>query len=410
MSRLIEARERRNAIARDMRNLIDANPGDKWTPELQAQWDGLDAKLSDSDTELTREQRLLDIAAQTQVDGAMDEAAARAAASAAKTGSPAQALYAKWLRGGDQALNTAEWQAIRNTMSTTTGSEGGFTVQTDVAKSVLDALKAFGGMRSVAEILQTAQGNPMTFPTSNGTAETGEIVAQNATVSASGIVFGTIGLGVYKFSSTEVAIPLELLQDSSVDVEAFVNARLLTRLGRITNTMFTVGTGTNQPQGMVTALSTGKTGATGQTTTVVYDDLVDLIDSVDVAYQMNGTMRFMMHQQTRKALRKLKDTAGRPLWVPSYDGGITRNMPDQLLGHDLVLNNDMPVMAASAKSIAFGDLSYYKIRDVMDVTMYRFTDSAYTKLGQVGFLAFMRSGGAWVDNGGAAKLYVNSAT
>ncbi len=173
MSRLIEARERRNAIARDMRNLIDANPGDKWTPELQSQWDGLDAKLSDSDTELTREQRLLDIAAQTQVDGAMDEAAARAAASAAKTGSPAQALYAKWLRGGDQALNTAEWQAIRNTMSTTTGSEGGFTVQTDVAKSVLDALKAFGGMRSVAEILQTAQGNPMTFPTSNGTAETG---------------------------------------------------------------------------------------------------------------------------------------------------------------------------------------------------------------------------------------------
>ncbi len=235
-------------------------------------------------------------------------------------------------------------------------------------------------------------------------------MAQNATVSASGIVFGTIGLGVYKFSSTEVAIPLELLQDSSVDVEAFVNARLLTRLGRITNTMFTVGTGTNKPQGMVTALSTGKTGATGQTTTVVYDDLVDLIDSVDVAYQMNGTMRFMMHQQTRKALRKLKDTAGRPLWVPSYDGGITRNMPDQLLGHDLVLNNDMPVMAASAKSIAFGDLSYYKIRDVMDVTMYRFTDSAYTKLGQVGFLAFMRSGGAWVDNGGAAKLYVNSAT
>jgi len=34
----------------------------------------------------------------------------------------------------------------------------------------------------------------------------------------------------------------------------------------------------------------------------------------------------------------------------------------------------------------------------------------YAKKGQVGFLAFMRSGGAWVDVGGAAKLYQNSAT
>jgi HK97 family phage major capsid protein len=67
-------------------------------------------------------------------------------------------------------------------------------------------------------------------------------------------------------------------------------------------------------------------------------------------------------------------------------------------------------MAASAKSIAFGDFSFYNIRDVMDVTMFRFEDSAYAKLGQVGFLAWMRSGGNFIDVGGSVKSFVNAAS
>ena len=42
--------------------------------------------------------------------------------------------------------------------------------------------------------------------------------------------------------------------------------------------------------------------------------------------------------------------------------------------------------------------------------MFRFTDSAYAKNGQVGFLAWLRSGGNLVDVGGAVKYYANSAS
>jgi predicted phage gp36 major capsid-like protein len=42
-------------------------------------------------------------------------------------------------------------------------SEGGYTVQTEVAKSVIEALKAFGGMRAVAEVFTT---EPATTSTS----------------------------------------------------------------------------------------------------------------------------------------------------------------------------------------------------------------------------------------------------
>lgn len=321
-------------------------------------------------------------------------------------------LYAKWLRGGDKALSNEDWAVIRNTMSTTTNSEGGFTVQTDVARSVLDALKSFGGMREVSTVIQTTMGNPMSFPTSDGTSETGEIIAENTTATDADISFGTKSLPVYKYSSKVVTVPFELLQDSNVDIEAFVRDRLSTRLGRITNTHFTTGTGSSQPNGIITAASAGVTAAnsTSQVTAVTYDSIIDLIHSVDPAYRALGNCRFMMADSSVKVLRKVKDGSSRPIFVPGYEVGVPGGAPDTLCGYPITINQDVAAMAANAKSIAFGDFSFYYIRDVMAIEMFRFTDSAFTKKGQVGFLAWMRSGGNFIDVGGAVKLYVNAAS
>jgi len=218
-----------------------------------------------------------------------------------------------------------------------------------------------------------------------------------------------VALPVYKFSSKIIACPIELLQDSAVDMEAFIRNRIRTRLGRITNQMFTTGTGSGQPRGVVVGASAGKVGTTGQTLTVIYDDLIDLIHSVDPAYRNSGRCVFMTNDASIKIVRKIKDTTGRPLWTPGYESGITVGQPDSLLGYRCVTNQDIAVMAANAKSILFGDFNYYKIRDVMAATLFRFTDSAYTKLGQVGFLAWMRAGGNLVDSA-AVKYYQNSAT
>lgn len=342
-----------------------------------------------------------------------DERAIEAMDRAARdTRSEGAKLYAKWLRHGETALSAEEWQTIRNTMSTTTGSEGGFTVATEVASSVLDALKAYGGMRAVAEVIRTSQGNPMNFPTSDGTSETGEIVAENGSSTAADIVFGTKALPVYAYSSKVVTVPWQLLQDSSVDVEAFVRQRLVDRLGRITNTHFTTGTGTSQPNGIITAATTGVTAAnsTSQVTAIIYDSIIDLIHSVDPAYRARGNCKFMMNDASVKVLRKIKDGQSRPIFVPGYETGVPGGAPDTLCGYPIQINQDVAVMAASAKSIAFGDFSYYKIRDVMEMTMLRYTDSAYSKQAQVGFQAWLRSGGNFIDVGGAVKLFVNAAS
>jgi HK97 family phage major capsid protein len=80
------------------------------------------------------------------------------------------------------------------------------------------------------------------------------------------------------------------------------------------------------------------------------------------------------------------------------------------MGYEVQINQSVAAMAANAYSIAFGDFKNYVIRDTMGIIQQRFTDSAYAKKGQVGFLAWLRSGGNLMDVGGAVKTYRNSAT
>jgi HK97 family phage major capsid protein len=145
-----------------------------------------------------------------------------------------------------------------------------------------------------------------------------------------------------------------------------------------------------------------------------------MVDSLDAAYLDNPVSSpqdpqadpgWMFSQTLRKVIRKIKDTAGRPIWTPSYDAGIgaKATTPDSLLGYPVYINNDMPVPAANAFSLAFGNFAKYMIRDAMEFTMFRFDDSAFMKLGQVGFLAWARAGGNLLDIN-SVKLYQHSAT
>lgn len=396
-------RERRNAATVEARKLLDERKDKAFEPEHQSRYEELMTSIDNIDAQITREQRLLDAEASNK----FDRHDVNVHDNADHLGE--RAMAAAWLRNGERGFNAEQMAKYLNTMSTTTGSEGGYAVQSDVAASIIDAMKDYSGVRQVATIISTAQGNPLSYPTTDGTSETGELIAENTTATGADISFGTVALTAYKFSSKIVAVPIELLQDSTVDVEALVRQRFADRLGRITNSYFTTGTGSSQPRGIVAGASAGKTGTTGQTSTIIFEDLVDLIESVDAAYLSGSGVGFMTSQSMRAVLRKLKDSAGRPLWTPSYDAGLSGKTPDMLMGHPVIINNDMAAPGASAKSLIFGDLSKYVIRDVMGMSLFRFTDSAYTKLGQVAFLAWLRTGGNLVDTK-AVKYYAHSAS
>lgn len=397
-------REQRGKIANALNELVNKPEWDAATDNaayenLMAEIDAIDAKIK----------RIQD-ANEKLADETRSEAVAEGAERLARnSGDKGLSVYAKWLRGGDAALNADDWQAIRNTMSTTTGSQGGFTVDSEVATSVIDRLREFGGMRSVATVISTSGFGAMSFPTSDGTTEVGEIVAENATAADQNISFGTVGLPVFKYSSRTVAVPFELLQDSGVDIEAFVQSRLVTRLGQITNQHYSTGTGTGQPNGIATAATVGVTAANGttQVTAVTYDSLVDLQHSVDPAYR--AAAGWMFNDTTLRQIRKIRDGQSRPIFVPGYESGMPGGAPDRLLGDPITVNQDIANMAASARSILYGDFSGYYIRDVMALEMFRFTDSAFTRNGQVGFLAWMRTGGNLID-ANKVRVFVNAAS
>lgn len=417
MSKLAQLRERRNAKAQEANALNNKYPADQRMPAAEAsQLDTILAEIEAIDTEITREQRVAQLAAEdpAKQHEALLNAATREPAKQGEENKALRAFLAGGLMNmseGDRSRMLArQTPDIRAAMSTTTNSEGGYTTATEYQKSLEEAMKAFGGVRSIATVIRTATGVQMNFPTADATAEEGEIVGQNTGATSGETTFGNTTLDVYKYSSKKIALPFELVQDSFIDIEKYIEGLLAIRLGRITNKHFTIGTGSSQPRGIVVGAAAGKVGASGQTGTVTYDDLVDLEHSVDPAYRAQGGVAFMMHDDSLKVTRKIKDGNNRPIFVPGYEQGNPGGAPDRLMNRPIVINQHMATMAASAKSILFGQLAKYVVRDVMDLTLFRMTDSAFTLNGQVGFVAFMRSGGNLVDAGGAVKYYQNAAS
>ena len=417
MARSIQdLREKRNTMAKDLRNLVDNYSGDKWTAEINEKYDGLMADIDRLDTELDRIQKVMDLEAQnfSNLASRADRAGISADEAKALAEGERRVLVA-WIRGGDNALTPEQAQMVHQrlqnvrNLGTQVPSEGGFLSPDLVGDRLLVAMKAYGGMReSGAQILGTNNGNTIPWPTTDPTAEEGEIVGENAAVTEDDtITFGQVTIGAHMYSSKAVAVPFQLLQDSMYDIEGHIIGRLGMRLGRITNRHFTVGTGNAQPKGVVVCAGSGVVGATGQSTSMKWDNLQELEHSLDPAYRQSGQCRYMFHDTTLLKLKKMKDGQGRPLWLP----GVESLSPNTVNGYPYVINQDVAEMAADAKSVLFGRFDYYVIRDVLGFLLFRMTDSAYTKKAQVGFLAFSRHDGNLIAaNNGAVKYFQNSST
>jgi HK97 family phage major capsid protein len=256
--------------------------------------------------------------------------------------------------------------------------------------------------------MYTDNGATLPMPTFNYTAVKATIIGEGSSFTTdSSTPFGVANLGAYTYRSPMLPVSWEFLQDSAFG-EGFIADALGRSVAWALNDHATNGTGTSQPRGVITDAVSGKVGTTGQTVSVIYDDLVDLVHAVDPAYRRGAL--FMMHDSSVKVVRKIKDSSGRPIWLPGYESGVGVNIPDTLLGYAYKVNQEMPVMAANAKSILFGEFKKYKIRIVRDVTMIRLVER-YADLGQVGFGMFMRADARLLDAGtNPIKYYQNSAT
>jgi len=75
-----------------------------------------------------------------------------------------------------------------------------------------------------------------------------------------------------------------------------------------------------------------------------------------------------------------------------------------------VINQDVAAMAANAKSVIFGDLSKYIIRDVLGIQLLRL-EERYAEYHQVAWLAYSRHDGDLLNAGtNPIKVFVNAAS
>lgn len=281
---------------------------------------------------------------------------------------------------------------IQAAQSVGTGGAGGYSVPNEAMGPLVEALKQSGGLLAHATIVPSDSGADLPIPTDNETAVQGEIITENTVHNEADVAFGQVILKSFLYSSKIVRVSIQLMDDAGFDFGAYVMRRLGERIGRITASHWVNGTGTAQPRGLVTAAGIGKT-AVG-TTAVTYDELVDTLHSVDPLYQGSG--QWLMNDTTFSALRKLKDSQGRPLY-----GDLSVNAPSTLLGKPVVIDPNMPAMTTGNKAILFGDLKTYYIRIVKGPRVLRL-EERYADFAQLGFLAFLRADGNLVDGGGGS--------
>jgi len=289
--------------------------------------------------------------------------------------------------------------AERRTLSAIAGPAGAYTiVPMDLIRNLEINMLYYGGMLQVSEIIRTATGEPMLWPTADNTSIKGRRINQNTQVDLANAVtadpiFGAVQWQAWKYTSDAILVPYELLEDSVFNLPSVLGEMLGERLGRIQNTEFTTGTGASQPYGITVVAPVGVTTAVNNA--IAADELIDTVHSVDVAYRTPDA-GFMFHDSTIKAIRKLKDGQGQYLW----QAGLQQGRPDSLLSYTLTTNNDLAAIAASAVVGVFGQLSKYKVRQVNNVRLYRLQER-FRDNDQDGFVAFVRADGNLLQAGTA---------
>jgi HK97 family phage major capsid protein len=328
------------------------------------------------------------------------------------------AAFGNYLRFGYAGLEDAEKRTLSGmfkeekemrAQTKGTASAGGYAVPTTLMNEIAIARALWGGVRQAARGIKTSSGETINWPSVNDTGNSAQLVAELGDVSAAmtDLVFGSVAISSYKLGDM-IQVSRELLEDSEFDLESLIAELIGERVGRKENSYFTTGTGTGQPQGVVTGATNGKTAASA--TVFTRAELIDLVHSVNPAYRVKrpkGSMvGFMFNDTTLAQIKKLAIGTGddRPLWQPSMRDGA----PDTIDGFPYIINQDMANVATAAKPILFGDFSNYIVRDSGSMLIRRL-DERYAELDKVAFLVFERVDGKLVNPGNNPIKYMTMA-
>ena len=310
--------------------------------------------------------------------------------------------------GGDDG-----WETRATATVTSTGSSGGFALPEVIERQIARLSVDISPIRQIATVRTVGSPDYKELFDVNGAGFewVGETDARSQTNTPDlAEVAPTFGMASAKPQASE-----ESMDDLFFNVEDWLTGSAADAIAQGEGAAFVSGNGTKKPTGFLAgptpvttadaarAFGTLQYIASGQAAAMPTsaDVFFDLIYSLRARYRANA--RWVSSKLVLSALRKYKDTTNQYLWQPSLVAG----QPDMFMGYPAVEAEDMPVVAANAFPLAFGDFREgYLIADRVGM---RITRDEITTPGYVKFYVRKRVGGK-LRNTQAIKLLKIAAT
>ena len=387
----IELRGQRAELIKGATAIVDAaqKEGRSLNAEEKSKFDAMEADARSIKDQIDIIERTAEMKKELAANAEVREAAPKATRKGA---------FEKYLRNGMGALNSNErsmMAELRGTSTQIAGTDslGGFLVPQDFSNELDMATLFTGEVERLAKKLNTAGGALLDYPTINDTATDAGLISEAASVTVQDMTFANAQLSAYNYAS-QVRVSMQLLQDNAFDLNAFLAEAMGERIARATNAAFTTGTGSSQPQGIITGATLGNTAASA--TAIAADDILDLIHSIDPSYRNKPTFGLMANDSVISVIRSLGLGSANdfPIFIPSMEAG----QPDKLFGFNLYYNNDMAsAITTGQKTLLAADFSKFVVRSAGGVQMVRLNERYMDEL-EVGFVSYARKDAKVLDS------------
>ena len=383
MNKILELREKRAKLWDSTKAFLDSrrNENGLLSAEDTATYEKMEADVVSQGKEIDRLER------QAVLDLELSKATTTAI-----TNKPSQHQEPEKTGRASSAYKAAFWKAMKsknafevhNALQVGTDSEGGYLVPDEFERTLIEALEEENIFRQLATIITTSSGDrKIPVVATKGSASW---VDEEGAIPEADDAFGQVSIGAYKLA-TIIKVSEELINDSVFNLEQYIAKEFGRRIGVKEEEAFFIGDGTGKPTGIFNATGGAGVGVTtASASAITIDEIMDLFYSLKSPYRKNAV--FVTNDATVKSIRKLKDGNGQYLWQPS----VTAGQPDTILNRPLKTSVYVPGIAAAAKTIAFGDFSYYWVADRQGRVFQRLNE-LYAATGQVGFKATQRVDG-----------------
>jgi HK97 family phage major capsid protein len=269
--------------------------------------------------------------------------------------------FARYFRKGEKGLSELELKAL----ATDSDPDGGYLLPRNVRAGIIERLVEISPVRALASIETIGVGDSLDVPKEGSTVFDDGWVSerQDRPETATG-TFALDQIPTFEQYAKPRATQ-KMLDDSSFDVEGWIARKVEQRFAKREASGFISGNGVTQPEGLLTNADVAIVNS-GDANLLTPDGIVKLFYALPEPYAANGT--WLLRRGTVQAIRLFKDTTNQYLWQPA----LGEKAPPTILGQPYREAIDMPVVAANAFPIIFGDIrSAYTIVDRQGVRVLR---------------------------------------